>query len=196
MAKGALSKEFITAAAVPVFNTRGYTGTSLQLLIEKTGFTKGGIYRHFSSKEELAAAAFKKAYSDMKKAYSGTFNIDDDADIKLIKFLSRMKTFMLQPPVKGGCPILNTAVEVDDTSEPLRKVVQEAALDWERIMVKIFEEGKKAKLFAANLNATMEARYFMATIEGAIMLSKLHRDIEYGLYAADTLIERTKQLRK
>jgi TetR/AcrR family transcriptional regulator, transcriptional repressor for nem operon len=196
MAKGALSREFIIASSVGIFNTKGYMGTSLQQVIDKTGFTKGGIYRHFTNKEELAAAAFSLAYKQMKQAYAGTFDTTDAADIKLIKFLTRMKTFMLQPPVKGGCPILNSSTEVDDTNEPLRKLVKEAAMDWERIMIKIFEEGKQKKVFAKNLDATKETRFLMATIEGAIMLCKLHRDVEYGLYTADILIDRIKQLKQ
>jgi TetR/AcrR family transcriptional regulator, transcriptional repressor for nem operon len=196
MAKGELSREFIIESAVSIFNTNGYIGTSLQQVMDKTGFTKGGIYRHFTNKEELAAAAFSLAYKQMKQAYAGTFDIADAADVKLIKFLTRMKTFMLQPPVQGGCPILNSSTEVDDTNEPLRKLVKAAAMDWERIMVKIYEEGKQKKVFSKNLDAIKEARFLIAAIEGAIMLCKLHRDVEYGLYTADILIDRIKQLRQ
>lgn len=195
MAKGEISREFIIESSVGIFNTKGYIGTSLQQVMDKTGFTKGGIYRHFTNKEELAAEAFSFAYKQMKNAYAGTFNTEDPADIKLIKFLTRMKTFMLQPPVKGGCPILNSSTEVDDTNEPLRKLVKAAAADWEQIMTNIFEEGKQQKLFSKSLNASKEARFFIAAIEGAVMLCKLHRDIEYGLYTADTLIERVKYLK-
>lgn len=196
MAKGAVSKEFIIESAVGIFNTRGYTGTSLQQVMEKTGFTKGGIYRHFINKEELAAAAFSFAYKKMKNAYADSFAKEDAADEKLIKFLTRMKTFMLQPPVKGGCPILNSSTEVDDTNEPLRKLVKAAASDWEQIMTSIFTEGKQQKVFAKNLDASKEARFLLAAIEGAVMLCKLHRDIEYGIYTADILIDRIKQLKQ
>jgi TetR/AcrR family transcriptional regulator, transcriptional repressor for nem operon len=195
MAKGEFSKEHIISSSVGVFNTKGYVGTSLQDVMKKTGFTKGGIYRHFTSKEELAAAVFSYAYKEMKKAYRGAYLENDAADIKLIKFLTRMKTFMLQPPVKGGCPILNSSTEVDDTNEPLRKLVQEAATDWEQIITTIFEEGRTKKIFPRSVNAAKEARFFISSIEGSIMLCKLHRDIEYGLYTADILIERVKQLK-
>ena len=45
-------------AAAPIFNQHGYEGSSLNDLMEATGLKKGGIYRHFASKEELAAEAF------------------------------------------------------------------------------------------------------------------------------------------
>jgi TetR/AcrR family transcriptional regulator, transcriptional repressor for nem operon len=196
MTKGALSKEHIIAASVPVFNTKGYTGTSLQDIIDSTGFKKGGIYRHFSSKEELAAAAFQQAYKEIKKAYTGSYNSNDTADLRLTQFLTRLKTFMAKPPVKGGCPILNTATETDDTNEALRQLVRKAALDWEQILIGIFEDGKKTKRFSGKTDPTKEARFFIASIEGAIMLCKLHRSIDYGITTIDVLLDRVQQLRK
>jgi len=46
----------------PVFNTKGYAATSLSDLMEPTGLQKGGLYRHFDSKEELAQEAFDYAW--------------------------------------------------------------------------------------------------------------------------------------
>jgi TetR/AcrR family transcriptional regulator, transcriptional repressor for nem operon len=196
MSKGILSREHIIASSVAVFNTKGYEGTSMSDLIEKTGFQKGGIYRHFESKEQLAAEAFQYAYAQMKKAYSGTYDSADAPEVKLIKFLTRMKEFMIKPPVKGGCPILNLSTEVDDTNDLLRKLVKTAATEWETMMVKIFEEGKQMKKFHKKIDAVMEARFLISSIEGAIMLSKLHRDPSYGYAIADLLIERVGHLKK
>lgn len=196
MSKGELSREHIIAASVPVFNTKGYTGTSLQNIMDSTGFQKGGIYRHFSSKEELAAAAFSYAYNEMKRAYADSYDNEDPADDRLIQFLTRLKTFMARPPVKGGCPILNSATETDDTNETLRQLVRKAALDWEQLLIKIFEDGKKDKIFSHKTDPVKEARFFIASIEGSIMLCKLHRSAEYGLTTVAILLERVQSLKK
>src|ERR1700733_10738139 len=58
MTKGERTRQSIVAAAAPIFNQRGYKGSSLADLMTATGLQKGGIYRHFASKEELAAEAF------------------------------------------------------------------------------------------------------------------------------------------
>jgi TetR/AcrR family transcriptional regulator, transcriptional repressor for nem operon len=196
MAKGEISKEHIIASSVAVFNTKGYVGTSMSDIIAKTGFQKGGIYRHFASKEQLAAEAFQYAYNQMKIAYSGTYDTTDAPDVKLTKFLIRMKAFMLKPPVKGGCPILNLSTEVDDTNDLLRELVKAAALDWETKMVQIYKEGKSQKIFKKSMDPVKEARYLICSTEGAIMLSKLHRDPNFGFTVADVLLERIKELKK
>src|SRR5258707_15328517 len=61
MSKGELTRDRILAQAAPIFNQRGFAGCSMQDLMDATGLEKGGIYRHFQSKEELAAEAFKYA---------------------------------------------------------------------------------------------------------------------------------------
>lgn len=195
MSKGQTSREYIVQTAMPIFNVKGYNGTSMQNIIEETGFQKGGIYRHFQSKEELAIAAFQYAYQQMRNAYLSSYAKEDAPDMKLEKFLANMKFFLVKPPVKGGCPILNTAVDVDDTNEPLRKVVQEVANEWEMFMTAIFEDGKKKKIFSKSLNVVKEAQFFIAAIEGAIMFTKLHRNLSYGLYTVEVLEERIAQMK-
>ena len=61
--KGEQTRQRIVERAAPVFNQRGYAGTSLAELIAATGLEKGGIYNHFASKDELALAAFDHAVS-------------------------------------------------------------------------------------------------------------------------------------
>ena len=67
MTKGEQTRKKIVAAAAPIFNQRGYEGSSLNDLMDATGLKKGGIYRHFSSKEELAAEAFDYTWNEARR---------------------------------------------------------------------------------------------------------------------------------
>src|ERR687889_176308 len=53
MTKGERTRRLIVERAMPLFNTRGYFGASLNDLIRETGLEKGGIYNHFESKEAI-----------------------------------------------------------------------------------------------------------------------------------------------
>src|ERR1700720_218337 len=66
--KGEQTRRDIVQKSAPLFNQKGYEGTSLSDLMEATGLQKGGIYRHFSSKEELATESFDYSWG---KAVSG-----------------------------------------------------------------------------------------------------------------------------
>ena len=58
MSKGEETKQRIIAAAAPLFNKKGFEGCSMQDIMEATDLQKGGIYRHFTGKEDLAEQCF------------------------------------------------------------------------------------------------------------------------------------------
>jgi AcrR family transcriptional regulator len=53
------TKEFILEKVSPIFNQKGYVGTSLADITNATQLTKGAIYGNFENKEDLALQAFK-----------------------------------------------------------------------------------------------------------------------------------------
>ena len=59
--RGNATRRRIVEQSAAVFNKNGYSGTSMSALMAVTGLEKGGLYRHFDSKEDLAAAAFDYA---------------------------------------------------------------------------------------------------------------------------------------
>src|SRR5499425_2961258 len=112
MSKGEETRERIIAKAAELFNQRGLEGTSLSDLMEATGLEKGGIYRHFPSKEGLAAEAFDYAWRETLNA-----RIHDlDATSNTVERLKQLVANFIDRRgiIPGGCPLLNTAVDTDD----------------------------------------------------------------------------------
>src|SRR6266481_2178696 len=72
--KGERTRERIIATVAPVFNQRGYAGTSLEDVMSASGLKKGGVYRHFESKDELALAAFEHSLSMQGARVRGEVN--------------------------------------------------------------------------------------------------------------------------
>ena len=71
MGKGEKTRQRIIEQTAPLFNQGGMAGCSMQDILHATGLTKGGIYRHFSSKEELAAECLKYSLALVFQARSG-----------------------------------------------------------------------------------------------------------------------------
>jgi TetR/AcrR family transcriptional regulator, transcriptional repressor for nem operon len=195
MRNAVLTKANIIEKASQLFNVKGYAGTSIQDIMQETGLKKGGIYRHFQSKEEIAAEAFKHAYQKLKKAYTDQLETAQRPDEKLLMFLQSLKRFCFNPPVEGGCPILNTATEVDDTNAFLRNEVCRAAWDWENIITGIYQRGMDEGIFKPAINPAAEARIFVMNIEGSLMMGKLHRDMGYIEQVMQLLKDRIESLR-
>src|ERR1700728_1923284 len=121
MNKGELTRQRIVALAAPIFNQHGFAGCSMQDVMEATGLEKGGLYRHFSSKEELAAEAFRYALKNAVKVRTAGL---DSRGNSLDKLRYVIKRFVDEPsPMPGGCPLMNTEVDADDGNAVLRELV-------------------------------------------------------------------------
>jgi AcrR family transcriptional regulator len=94
----------IVERSAPMFNTKGYYGTSMSDLVRETGLEKGGIYGHFSSKEELAVVSFEYATGVMSERFKAAFADKDSADEKLFAVIDVLGGMAEDPPVEGGCP--------------------------------------------------------------------------------------------
>ncbi len=163
-------------AAAPIFNRRGYEGSSLNELMEATGLKKGGIYRHFSSKEELAAEAFDYTWEAAWKAR--LLHVDEKANgiEKLKQFVANFVDY--RSPVAGGCPILNTAIDADDGNPVLRARVAKALRSWLSRLQTIVEQADEHGETRPGVDPKLVATLIVASLEGALMMSRLQRNDE------------------
>lgn len=175
MTKGQQTRREIIEKAAPLFNQRGYEGTSLSDLMDATGLQKGGIYRHFGSKEELAAAAFD--YSWLKAASKRLDGIDDSAD-SVDRLKKMISNFVELGPglVPGGCPLMNTAIESDDGNPILRARAKKALQSWTSRLSKIIREGIAHGQINGSISPQKVARLIIATLEGGLLISRLQKD--------------------
>lgn len=171
----AKTKQEIIEKAAPVFNIHGYAGTKMQMLVHATGYQMGGIYRHFETKMDLAKAAYQYNYEVLIK---GNFELPGQLNPqeKLLTVFKNYKKMALAPVIPGGCPLLNTAIEVDDTDEAFRKLAQSSVKEVLAFLEQILQEGKEQGFFQSSVEPQKEAQFLFASIEGAIMLSRISKD--------------------
>jgi len=176
MTKGEQTRKRIVEAAAPIFNQRGYEGSSLNDLMTATGLKKGGIYRHFSSKEELAGEAFDFTWEAVQKARLS--HVDEKASgiEKLKQVIANFIDY--KSPVPGGCPILNTAIDADDGNAILRMRVGKALRGWLSRLQAIVEEAQERSEISRTVDPKAVATLIVASLEGALMISRIQRNDE------------------
>jgi TetR/AcrR family transcriptional repressor of nem operon len=173
MTKGERTRRNIVAAAAPIFNQHGYEGSSLAALMEATGLKKGGIYRHFSSKEELAAEAFDYACEAAWKARMLHLDEETTGPDKLKRLIANFIDY--RPAIAGGCPVLNTAVDADDGNPVLRTRVEKALRFWKARLQKIVKQAAERGELRPGIDPKVVATLIVATLEGALMISRIER---------------------
>jgi TetR/AcrR family transcriptional regulator, transcriptional repressor for nem operon len=177
MGKGELTRQRIVALAAPIFNQKGFAGTALSDLMRATGMEKGGIYRHFESKQELAEDAFDHAWKvAMDTRFEGIEEIENSVDrLRQIVRNFRDRRAGLVP---GGCPLLNTAIDSDDGNPQLRAKARRALRAWLHRLQLIAEEGKSRGEVRSDVNPAKLATLIASTLEGSLMVSRLERNEE------------------
>jgi len=179
MRKAEQTKQMIIEKAAPIFNKKGYLGTSISDLTKSTGLTKGAIYGNFKNKNDIALAAFKynvnKVIADLKSAIDST----DDAVEKLLAIVKYYLKNSSDIYKKGGCPISNTAADSDDTNIALNKKVKEVINLLRKTIILIVNEGIAKKEIIASINPVSFAVVILSLIQGGNLLSKASGDMDY-----------------
>ena len=185
MAKGTDTRERIVARAAQVFSERGFFGSSMNDLLAATGLQKGGLYNHFASKEALALASFDYAVSLVERRFTAALDGRTGAVERLVAVVDVIRSLVDDPALPGGCPVLNTAIEADDTMPALRGRAAEAMTRWQRLIGATVKAGVASGELAAGADPRRVATVLTATLEGAVFLSKLYGDPEPMRIAAD-----------
>lgn len=174
MRKGEQTRQEIIRKAALIFNQRGYEGAALSDLMRATGLEKGGIYRHFESKQQLAGEAFDYAWKlAMDTRFEGTQETSNAVDrLKQIVRNFRDRRTGLVP---GGCPLLNTAIDSDDGNPQLREKARKALSSWLDRLRKIVEEGQRRGEIRGDVDSSELATLIVSTLEGSLMVSRLQR---------------------
>ena len=171
--KGEATREQVIAKAAALFNQLGYANASISDIMRATGLQKGGIYRHFESKEALELAAFEFAVEELGRRFRDALAGKATAGDRLRAIVAVYASIPAQPPVPGGCPVLNAAIEADDANPALKRRVAKVLRDWHAFVTRIVAQGQAQGQLRPEVNPARFTTSLIASLEGAIMLSKL-----------------------
>ncbi len=171
--KGELTRDQVIAKAAALFNQLGYKSASISDIMRATGLQKGGIYRHFESKEMLELAAFEFSVEELGRRFNDALAGKLTAGERLRAIVAVYASLPTNPPVPGGCPVLNAAVEADDANPALKRRVAKVLRDWHAFVTRVVSQGQRRGELRARVNPAEFTTALIAALEGAIMLSKL-----------------------
>jgi len=193
--KSARTRQFIIETSAPIFNKKGYSGTSMHDITTATGLTKGGIYGNFENKDEIAAAAFDFNSRHILDQIKSKVLSEKSARDKLLAITGFYRQYLYEPTLSGGCPLLNTAVEADDMHPNLREMVIRSLDYIRRSFIYIINEGIDQGEFKKSIDAEHYATVFLGLIEGGIMQMKIFNKAKFltdCLLQMENLVENMK----
>jgi len=172
MTKGEETRQFIIERSAPIFNSRGIAATAMSDIMAATKLSKGSLYVHFENKDVLAGAAVDYNMEKLGSKVMAALSRHKNAKDKLFAYADAFNDPM-QPPVTGGCPMMNFGMEADDTNEMVRIKVNGAVEMSQQVIIDIAKAGVKEGTFKPDWNYREFATVMFAMIEGGIMISQV-----------------------
>lgn len=173
--KGEKTRDHILKATRKILVAKGFHNTSISTVIEATGVKKGNLYYHFASKEDLGLAVLEDARDEffffLAKALTGRDPIE-----KIINSCKAIFTEQVKNNFVGGCLFGNTALEMTDSNQKFSQVIQEVFSRWTGLLEEHLGEARETGMLPASTQPRLLAKTVVATMEGAIMISRVSKD--------------------
>jgi AcrR family transcriptional regulator len=180
------TRERILDAALDLFVTQGYDGTSLRQLAEQLGVTKAALYYHFESKEDILLALHMRMHEFGKNAFN---SMGDEAmtlelwgqllDRVVDQMLAQRKLFLLHERNQASLEKLHSAehdAANDDIQNQLRKILLDTRVaERDRVRMAAAFGAAFAGLFLAG-----ESFPDSDTVKLGVMLRECIRDVISG----------------
>ncbi|MBI5371002.1 MAG: TetR/AcrR family transcriptional regulator [Sphingobacteriales bacterium] len=196
LSKSERTRQFIIEKTAPVFNEKGFAGTSVTDLTKATGLTKGSIYGNFADKDAVAVAAFDFNFNRVTEYMKARILAKDNAVDRLLAYPAVYRDFLRIPFLKPGCPILNTSTEADDTHPLLKEKAASALAFWKKSIENQVMRGISRGEIRKDVSPATVAVIMMSMIEGAIMQAKVTGRATELRIAMDFLASWIEGLRK
>jgi TetR/AcrR family transcriptional repressor of nem operon len=176
---GKTTREAILTAALRRMHVHGYHATSLDEVLRDSGVGKGNFYYHFRSKEVLGYAILDQLVTGFIERTLEPCFADPTAEplAQIRCFLDRIVEAQRDRQCRGGCAMGNLAAELSDVHEGFRKRLASVFTTWHMRLAEALAEGKRRGHVTAVCDPDAGARFLVASLEGAILLSKLTKDI-------------------
>jgi len=171
MTKGEATRALILERSAPVFNTKGVAGTALSDIMKATGLSKGALYIYFENKEVLANAVVDYNLELLGKKVNETLKGQQTAKGKLFSFI-RVFYDPMNPPVAGGCPMINFGMEADEQNPVIKEKVNQVVNISQQLIADIIKKGIKDGEFKPDWDHQEFATVMFAMIEGGIMICR------------------------
>ncbi|ACL02684.1 TetR/AcrR family transcriptional regulator [Desulfatibacillum aliphaticivorans] len=185
LTKAERTRRFIIETAAPIFNKKGFAGTSLSDVTEAAGLTKGSIYGNFKNKDELAMQVFDYNVNLVEQAFTDQMAGARTSIEKLMGYPLAYRKLFNTLVGNGGCPLINTLVEADDTHEKLLKKALDIIAHWKETIAGIVEKGIVRGEIRRGVNPERIAELMITLFEGGGILSKAAGDRSYFLTSLD-----------
>ena len=164
------ARDQLLEAAQRLLLERGYEAAALDDVCTRAGVTKGGLFYHFQSKEQLAAAAIERFYDQLVRTAQEAMGAPADPDQLLWRSLDATVTLLGNPLLAQGCLLGAMALETPQTHPAVAVAAQTALGDWKVTLTELIAAAARHRGVSVDAGALADG--LLAAIEGGLLLDR------------------------
>ena len=188
------TRERLLQAGFREVHRSGFQSASIDTILAATNVTKGALYYHFDSKEDLGYAIVEEIIAKLpedkwlRPLQRGKNPID--ALICVVQ-----ATSVRREDVNGGCPLANLAQEMSALDEQFRKRLQTIFHAWQEGITTALQRGQSQGTVRRDLVPEETAGFLIAMYEGYVMLAKNAQDAKVWNVGMKNIVRWLRSLR-
>lgn len=177
------TRDRILREAAQMFAIKGFHDTKVDEIIKAAEVTSGAFFHHFKSKEDLGFTVIDHHMEERCRALDRiekslpTDGSHDPLDRVFQRLDAVCEMVVRRRNRKGGCLIGNLSTTLSDTHPAFRKRLGECFDEMASEFQIHLNEAAASRGLSGDQDTGEMARYIVSVIEGAIMLSRTHRDV-------------------
>jgi len=175
--KGVQTRQDIIEKSLPLFCIKGYYNTSINDILLATGLTKGGLYGHFASKEDLWYAVYDEALRIWRETvFQGIQSGSDPLQRIQTLIENDLKNKLGKGVFGGGCFFHSMLVELSGQSERMSNQVMKGINQMTGLLFAWLQQAYQKGMLKEGLNFKEIAGYIIIVLNGAAALYASSRD--------------------
>ena len=176
--KRGTAKEELLNAAEALMLTDGYSRTSVDSVCEDAGVTKGSLYHHFKTKEDLGIAVLDRWISRTAANLQNGPHQEVADPIQSALVYTRHVADSASDLWSTGCLVGSLSMDIAGSSDRMQKSVETIFRGFVKGHADLFQPVVEKSQLELVPSAEELAEWFLSTIEGSIVLAKAYRQID------------------
>ena len=178
-------KEKIIHESLKLFSMKGFLSTSIHDILDAANTSKGGLYNHFKSKEELFFAVLQEATKIWRERnLYGLQEIESPVG-RLKKLLENYRDRYMKDTENfpGGCVFVTLSVELDDQRPKLAQEITKGFTGFKEMIKRLLDQGKAVGEIGGRVDTEAVTEMILAGVLGA--------SVRYGSEKSPIILDHT-----
>jgi TetR/AcrR family transcriptional repressor of nem operon len=189
-------KERIIQESLRLFSLKGFLSTSTHDILKAAGTSKGGLYNHFQSKEDLLLAVLSEARKIWREKNLDGLDQTETPVKKIKRLLENYRDRYLKDTKNfpGGCIFVTLSVELDDQRPHLSKELNKGFAGFKAMLKRLLDQGKESGELRSEVNTEIVTEMIFAGMLGASVIYGTEKSLDSLNQSITSLIQYLESL--